>query len=105
MFVNDPMTAGFKEFNPLMLPRKRLSVSSDAGAGYRVYKNTMEFEVVSATTVSDAIEKSGIQNPYKVQRICANVQTIIDSKELQSLEEARENKVEESAPAQEPVAS
>ena len=92
-----------KEFGPLNIPQKHLSSDKGDGAiAYKVYKDKDGFETVHATTASEAIEKSGIKNPFKIHRITATVSNIISGDEMAKV---AESKPAQDAPAQETVAS
>lgn len=56
-------------FSPLVLPKKRVSVGGAIVAGYRVFSSATESEVVEAQTVVEALEKSTIKQPVKVEKI------------------------------------
>lgn len=67
-------------FTRLVLPKRKISEVNSVG--YKVYKDRDNFVVVAATLASEAIEKSGIINPYKVVRLGTDVKTIIDNSAL-----------------------
>ncbi len=53
-----------QKFTKLPLQEKK---KEDIGEGqYRIYKNKTEFVTVEATFAAEAIEKSGIKDPYRV---------------------------------------
>lgn len=54
-----------KKLNELFLKEK--SVSEKSQKGYRVYTDKNNFQVVEAATAAEAIEKSGIRTPYKIE--------------------------------------
>lgn len=61
---------------PLRLTRK--SIGTSGRQGYRVYKNHTEFVEIEALLASEAVEKSGITAPYKVERIGMVSASILD---------------------------
>lgn len=68
------------EFRPLELPEKPAPMR---GSGYRVYTSRDEFIVVSAVSAREAIEKSGVPRPYKVELAGVNFKHIIDLSDVE----------------------
>lgn len=48
---------------------KTKTIQEKSLRGYKVYKNSSEFVNVEAETASEAIEKSGVTNPYKLEKL------------------------------------
>lgn len=67
-------------FENLSLPQR--GISNGITGGYRVYKNADDFVDVEASLVSEAIEKSGIISPYKIERIGVRIKNIIEPSAL-----------------------
>jgi hypothetical protein len=55
-----------KEFEEISIPKWKLAVSA-ASKIYRVFKSPTEFETVEAESASEAVQKLGIKNVYKVK--------------------------------------
>lgn len=53
-----------EEFYPLKLPMMKFN--NPEFHQYRIYKNQSEYEVVEAASANEALEKSGIDKPYKI---------------------------------------
>ena len=53
------------KFNDIFLKSK--TVSEKAQRGYKIYTDKEKFQLVDATTVSEALAKSGIKDPYKIE--------------------------------------
>ncbi len=51
------------------LPMKAKNIRPEAQCGYKIYKNREEFVVVEAEIATEAIEKSGIEKPFKVEKL------------------------------------
>ena len=85
MLLQDRMSNNSKEFGALSLPMKKLAGNNGGATSYRVYKNAKEFDIVPAETVTEAIEKSGIPVPFKIDRVMATNANIIESGALESV--------------------
>lgn len=66
-----PADETFKEFN---LPHKKLE---QGGNGYKIYKDAKEFVMAEGQSAAEALEKSGVTNPYKIIRASREFQSII----------------------------
>lgn len=64
-------------FLPIDFPKKKLG--DESGFTYHVYSNKKEYKTVEAQTASQAIELSGIKEPYKVSRTGSDLGNIVDS--------------------------
>lgn len=53
-------------FQPIDFKQKTFSEKEKIG--YKIFKSLSEFEHIEAETVSEAIEKSGIEKPFKIIR-------------------------------------
>lgn len=47
---------------------KQKQVQNKGGSKYKVYKNTNEYVMIEALTAYEAIEKSGIESPLKLEK-------------------------------------
>jgi len=74
------MSENNKIFGPLKLPTKILA--SNIASGYRVFAADGTFVDAEAQTVIEAIEKSGIAQPMKVQRLGLATSNVMQSSEL-----------------------
>lgn len=72
------------EFEPINLPLRMLS--TEALRGYRVYRNPAEFVTVEASMAAEAIEKSGVANPFKVVRAELEVKDVLPPELLKSID-------------------
>lgn len=63
-----------KSFMPLVIPTKE--PKNNHNGWYRVYKNEKEFVEIDAFSLSDAMEKSGVESPHKIQRIVEGTHTV-----------------------------
>jgi hypothetical protein len=50
--------------------------------GYKIFKDKDNFEIVQAQTLAEAIANSGINSPYKVERVGLNKEYIISEDKL-----------------------
>lgn len=67
-------------FTPL--PMSVMSLAKKSDRHYKVYKNPQEFVLVEAEMAYEAIEKSGISHPYKVEHLLYGVEGIKNPEEL-----------------------
>lgn len=67
-------------FTPL--PMSVMSLAKKSDRHYKVYKNPQEFVLVEAEMAYEAIEKSGISHPYKVEHLLYEVEGIKNPEEL-----------------------
>lgn len=77
---------------------KTKSIEEKTAKGYKVYKTPTEFVSVEAATAFEAIEKSGIKNPYKVEKQGIVHKTLFTDNELKDVSvqnSTTENKNEE----------
>lgn len=49
---------------------------------YKVYSNSKDFTIIIADNASGAIEKSKVENPYKIEHIVEELVYIIDKNDL-----------------------
>jgi hypothetical protein len=68
------------KFNDIHLKIKTISEKSQRG--YRIYSDKTNFTLVEAATVSEAIEKSGIKNPAKIEIAGVITKSIFNQAEL-----------------------
>ncbi|MFN7095879.1 MAG: hypothetical protein ACK4M7_10990 [Burkholderiales bacterium] len=73
-----------KNFTPL--PMSIIGRACKNDKHYRVYKDTKEFVLVEADMAYEAIEKSGIAQPYKVEHVLYEIEGIKSPNELISQE-------------------
>lgn len=64
-----------KEFMDIALKQKKFK--DEYMQGYHVYKDAQEFVLVEADAATEAIEKSGVNKPYKVVRSSQDVGAVI----------------------------
>ncbi|PIR31918.1 MAG: hypothetical protein COV36_06230 [Alphaproteobacteria bacterium CG11_big_fil_rev_8_21_14_0_20_44_7] len=55
-----------KEFEAISIPKWKLALQNTASKVYRVFKSPEEFEMIEADSASEAVQKSGIKDVYKV---------------------------------------
>lgn len=72
-------------FQPLFLPRKRFPEGT--ALRYRVYESPGDFLMVDAATVAEALERSGIKHPLKVERVIEGSRILYDAMELEAISE------------------
>ena len=68
------------KFNEIFLKAKTISESGQKG--YRVYTDKTNFQLVEATTVAEAIEKSGVKSPVKIEPAGVITKSIFTQAEL-----------------------
>ena len=68
------------KFNDISLKTK--TVSEKQQKGYKVFSDNTNFQVVEAATAAEAIEKSGIKAPYKVEPAGIVTKSIFSQAEL-----------------------
>lgn len=72
------------KFNDIFLKAK--TVIQKSQKGYKVYTDKDNFNLVEATTAAEAIEKSGIKNPYKILPADYVTRSIFAQSELAELQ-------------------
>lgn len=77
-----PWTIPDKRFVQLQVPKKAPAAER---IGYRVYRGKDDFVEVEATGIAEAIEKSGIKEPVKLERIGITTVSIYRAGELSHL--------------------
>lgn len=85
------------EFEPIILPLR--VISEEAVQGYRVYKNPTEFVTVDAAMAAEAIEKSGVSNPFRVVRAELEVSDVLGPELLKSIDKPLSQSTEGAAAA------
>jgi hypothetical protein len=68
------------KFNEIFLKAKTISEKSQNG--YRVYTDKDNFQMIPAQTVAEAIEKSGIKSPFKIEPAGVITKSIFTQAEL-----------------------
>ncbi len=61
-------------FAALHFPHKKLEQGSN---GYKIYKDAKEFVMAEGQSAAEALEKSGVANPYKIVRASRESNSII----------------------------
>lgn len=67
-------------FNKIFLNSK--TVIEKKQKGYRVYSDKNNFTIIEAETASEAIEKSGLKNAYKIEKVGVINKSIFTKPEL-----------------------
>lgn len=89
-----------KEFLPLKIPQKRIAIDGAADVqAYKVYSSDLDFEIVEAETVTEAIDKSGIEKPFRVAKVSSASLNILEKGELLAMEEPAAEGEEEASEA------
>lgn len=79
------MPPGDKEtFETFNIPSMRFRNRSDRR--YLVYKNASEYMEVEANNAQDAIDKSGVIQPFKVVHVVRNLKGVINQVALEKIE-------------------
>ena len=68
---------------------KEKQISEKKLNGYRVYSDKSNFQTVESETVAEAIDKSGIKEPYKIEVVGLVKKSIFTESEL--IESAQTN--------------
>ncbi len=90
-------------FGQMMFKTK--SIEEKTAKGYKVYKTPTESISVEAATAFEAIEKSGIKNPHKVEKQGIVHKTLFTDAELKDISTGNvisENKPADTVPAENP---
>lgn len=70
-----------KHFSKLQFP----SLLLDENIYYHVYKTPNDYQEILAENAGDAVEKSGLKNPYKILLYRPSDNNVIAAKEIRSL--------------------
>ncbi len=80
------------KFNDIFLKEK--TVPAKQKKGYNIYTDKTNFTFFEAATAAEAIEKSGIKNPYKIEPAGLVTKSIFiqaELAEIQKIQEVHEN--------------
>jgi hypothetical protein len=88
-------------FSPLQIPHQPIITQI---AGYKIYTSESQFMVVEARMVAEAIRKSGVENPIRIERIGSKQPDVMLPAELvekndNEKEAAAQNEGQPSAPS------
>ncbi len=75
------------KFNEISLRTKTISERSQRG--YKIYTDKNNFQLVEATTVAEAMEKSGIKNPVKIEVAGVITRSLFGKSELAEMQSAQ----------------
>ncbi len=70
-----------RNFTPFMFKTK--SVQERSAKGYKVYKTAQDFVTVEAKTAAEAIESSGVANPFRIEKLGITYKSLFSDTELQ----------------------
>lgn len=70
-----------KEFQPLGIPIKTISDNSDKSF-YKVFSDSKTFVEIQADTATEAMIKSGIEEPFKIIKNGIGTIKILDNKDI-----------------------
>ncbi len=61
---------------------KLKNIKEKTQSGYKIYKNNSEFEFVEALTAVEALEKSSIKTPIKIEKVGIVKKAVFSDEEL-----------------------
>ncbi len=78
------------QFEDVVFPKRNLASADAKAKRYKVYKTSTEFLIIDASSALEAVRRSGILNPDKVETYNESQEQMLPEEKLTQVEESKD---------------